>query len=301
MALRNGKKADAIDVDPGDVTLQARNVKFDWSRTPLHWIPGEPIASHTLSAINLILPEGERWFCATFTEALPLINDDRLRADVRGFIGQEAMHAETHNVVLYEFLDAHDVDPRPFVLQSEYLMRKVLGRREMGSDRAQRQQLVERLAFIGAIEHMTAFLGDWILNARLEDFDADPAMTDLYRWHGAEEVEHRNVAHDVAMYFGVGYVRRNLAMLVSYLAFLVVMTRGLKFIVHADPTMRDRGYFSLWMGLLAAMRRGSLPGLSSLFRGALRYLDPRYSPQAEGDTAQAIAYLAKSPAARAAA
>ncbi|MDQ1042286.1 putative metal-dependent hydrolase [Streptomyces sp. V4I2] len=43
--------------------------------------------------LHLMLPELERWFVRTFEQALPLITDDRLREDVRGFIGQEAKHA----------------------------------------------------------------------------------------------------------------------------------------------------------------------------------------------------------------
>jgi predicted metal-dependent hydrolase len=286
--------------DPGEVSLQARNVAFDWSETPLHWMPKEPIASHSLSALNLLLPEGERWFCATYTEALPLIADAKLREDVLGFIGQEAMHAETHNVVLYDYLDAHGVDPRPFTSHSEYLMRKVLGPRPALSARAQKQQLVGRIAMIGAIEHLTAFLGDYALNSRWDDFDGDPAMVDLYRWHGAEEVEHRNVAHDVATYFGVGYFRRNFSMLIAFVGFIVLMLRGTRFIVRQDPTLTDRGYLVLWLQWLGAMRRGSLPSLAQMTKGVARYLKPSYTPEDEGDTAQAVAYLAKSPAARSA-
>ncbi|WP_338887867.1 metal-dependent hydrolase [Rhodococcus sovatensis] len=286
--------------DPGEVSLQARNVTFDWSQTPLHWMPTEPIASHTVSALNLLLPEGERWFCATYTEALPLIADAKLREDVIGFIGQESMHAETHNVVLYDYLDVHDVDPRPFAAHAEYLMRKVLGPRPALSARAQKQQLVERIALIGAIEHMTAFLGDYALNSRWDEFGGDATMIDLFRWHGAEEVEHRNVAHDVAMYFGVGYFRRNISMLFAFLAFIVLMLRGTRFIVRQDPALKDRGYIALWWAWMSAMRRGSLPSLARMTKGVARYLKPSYSPENEGSTAQAVAYLATSPAARAA-
>lgn len=286
--------------DPGEVSLQARNVTFDWTQTPLHWMPEEPIASHTVSALNLLLPEGERWFCATYTEALPLIADAKLREDVLGFIGQETMHAETHNVVLYDYLDAHGVDPRPFAAHAEYLMRKVLGPRPALSATAQRHQLISRIALIGAIEHMTAFLGDYALNSRWDEFGGDANMIDLYRWHGAEEVEHRNVAHDVAMYFGVGYVRRNVSMLLGFLGFIVLMLRGTRYIVHQDPTLPNRGYIAICLGWRSAMRRGALPSFAQMTKGVARYLKPSYTPEDEGSTAQAVAYLAKSPAARAA-
>lgn len=291
--------SQASKIDPGKVALRARNVAFDWAGVPLHWIPGEPFASHTISTLNLLLPEGERWFCATYAEALPLITDERLREDVIGFIGQESVHAETHEKVLYEFLDANGVDPRPFVLQSEFIMRKVLGPREASNPRAKYQQLVERIAFIGAVEHLTAFLGDYALNSRWDEFGANPQMLDLFRWHGAEEVEHRNVAHDVAVYFGVGYLRRNIAMAVTYAAFMTMLIRGTRFIANQDPALAQVGVLGTWRGVGRAMRRGSLPSMGKMTMAVAGYVNPRYSPENVGDTAQAVAYLASSPGAKA--
>jgi predicted metal-dependent hydrolase len=36
----------------------------------------------------MILPTAERWFVATYSEALPLVKDSKLADDMRGFIGQ---------------------------------------------------------------------------------------------------------------------------------------------------------------------------------------------------------------------
>lgn len=49
-------------------------------------------------------------------------------------------------------------------------------------------------------------MGDFALNCAWDDHNADPTMVDLFRWHASEEVEHRNVAHDVAVYFHDSYV-----------------------------------------------------------------------------------------------
>jgi predicted metal-dependent hydrolase len=40
--------------------------------------------------LHLLLPAGESWFIDVFTQALPMIKDDKLREEVLGFIGQEA-------------------------------------------------------------------------------------------------------------------------------------------------------------------------------------------------------------------
>ena len=39
-----------------------RKVRFEWSNTPLHWVPDDPFATHFWNALHLILPEGERGF-----------------------------------------------------------------------------------------------------------------------------------------------------------------------------------------------------------------------------------------------
>ncbi|MEV6432234.1 metal-dependent hydrolase [Nocardia sp. NPDC051463] len=286
------------DIDPGEVALHARNVQFDWADTPLHWMPAEPIASHLINALNLLLPEGERMFCAAYSEALPFVKDEKLREAMLGFIGQESMHAETHDKVLHEVLAANGIDPGPYVRQAEFLFRKTLGPKEVEGV-AQRQVMVERLAVIACLEHFFAYLGDWVLNADLEKFGADPRVADLFRWHGAEEVEHRHVAHDVAVYFDAGYLRRAAVMMMVFPIFITLVVRGTKFMVHQDSALPDLGYPRLITRVFGSMWRGALPGVPSLLWSAVTTFKPGYNPESVGSTAQAVAYLAKSPAARA--
>jgi len=138
-----------------------------------------------------------------------------------------------------------------------------------------------------------------VLNADLEKFGADPRGADLFRWHGAEEVEHRHVAHDVAVYFGAGYVRRAAIMTIVFPIFITLVVRGTKFMVHQDPSLPDLGYPRLITRVFGSMWRGALPGVPSLLWSALTTFKPGYNPESVGSTAQAVAYLAKSPAARA--
>ncbi|MBW0271577.1 metal-dependent hydrolase [Nocardia sp. MH4] len=281
------------------VALHARDVRFDWTDTALRWMPDEPVASHVVNSLNLLLPEGERMFCAAYTEALPYVKDAKLREDMLGFIGQESMHAETHQKVLAGVLAAHGIDTAPYVRQMEFVFRNTLGARDAGTA-ATEVRMVERLTFIASLEHFFAWLGDWILNADLEKHHADLRMLDLFRWHGAEEVEHRNVAHDVAIYFGAGYLRRAVMMMIVIPILLVLILRGTRYLINQDPGMPNIGYPMLLWRILGAMRRGALPRLRALAISALSTFNPRYSPNTVGSTEQAIAYLAKSPAARAA-
>ncbi|MFJ8739482.1 metal-dependent hydrolase [Embleya sp. NPDC127516] len=283
-----------------DLALNPRDVHFDWSRLPMHWVPQEPLATHTMNVLHLLLPEGERWFVRTFREALPLITDERLREDVIGFIGQESVHAEAHQGVL-DLLLAKGLDPAPFVRQVEWLFHRVLGRRDDPTGAAGRENLIERVAIIAAIEHFTAFLGDWVLNAPgLDRAEVDPMMLDLLRWHGAEEVEHRSVAYDLLVHLDPSYLRRMRTMAVTGPVLTWLWVRGVRFLMLTDPELEGRAK-PTWRAYVQASRRGLLPGLTGAARSAARYVKPRYHPTQEGSTGQAVAYLARSPAARAAA
>ncbi|POM24586.1 putative metal-dependent hydrolase [Actinomadura rubteroloni] len=284
--------------EPEGIVLQARDVRFDWTGVPLHWIPRDPVASHLINVLHLLLPAGEEWFIRVFKQALPYIRDDRLREDVLGFIGQEAVHATSHEGVLEHF-GAQGLDVGPFVRQVDFMFEGLLGDRDLTGEPL-RAWLFERVAIIAAIEHFTGVLGDWVLNASaLDRAGADPTMLDLLRWHGAEEVEHRHVAHDLFMHLDGSYAARLRAMSETLFMLGSLWQRGHRYLLAADPVVRGRV-----RGGLGHLRRTGPAGLSpsrrALFASIRRYLRRDYTPLNEGSTVQALAYLASSPAAQAA-
>ncbi len=288
------------EIDPGPVQIQARKVDFDVSNTPLHWIPGHPVASNVISVLNLVLPAAERWFVATYNEALPLVEDSRLADDMRGFIGQEAVHADTHDKILQDFMIARGVNPRPVLHIVDYVFSKVLAPSTSVNPKRRRNQLCDRLWLIAAIEHYTAVLGDFALNCAWDDYGADPTLVDLFRWHGSEEVEHRNVAHEVAKYFHDSYLSRIRSMALAVALMYAFFLRTAWYLCKTDPEMK----ISWWrMQLMRAhdSKIRLLPTYWNLFvTTTITYFRPSYSPEDVGSTAQAVAYLASSPAARAA-
>ena len=281
--------------EPQKVALRARAVEFDWTGLPLVWIPREVFASHFINVLHLLLPEGERWFVRCFGEALELIEDEQLREDVIGFIGQEGMHAASHQGV-QDYFNDHGLDTRPYVREIEALFQRILGDRDLEGE-AKREWLIERLALIAGIEHLTAVLGDWVLNSpALDAAGADPTMLDLLRWHGAEEVEHRAVAYDVYTHVDGRYVRRIRTYAVGGLALLWLWWRGAAYLMAHDTTTEPRQRPSL-LKLLRSKRKGLTPGIWDFAWASWKYFLPGYHPSHEGDTSQAVAYLAKSPAA----
>jgi predicted metal-dependent hydrolase len=288
-------------VDDERLVLEARDVEFDWAKLPFHYVPNEPLATHVLNVLHLLLPAGEEFFVEVFKKTLPLIRDDQLRLDVQGFIGQEAMHSQAHSKVLDHFA-ARGVDVTPFTDQSKWLFDKLLGDRTSQPRRSARRQhswLLEQVAFIAAIEHYTAVMGEWILNSpQLDAVGADPVMLDMLRWHGAEEVEHKAVAFDTMKHLRGGYLRQVRTQLVVAPTMLLLWIRGVRFMYSVDPYLPP-GTTPRWRDYFKAARRGLLPGPLRLVRVVGDYYKPRFHPSQLGGLGQAVDYLAVSPAARA--
>lgn len=286
--------------DPGPVQIQARRVHFDIGDVPLEWIPGHPVASHVISLANILLPPAERWFVATFNEALPLVKDPSLAEQMRGFIGQEATHADVHDGVLNQFMVERGVDPEPLLRQLDYFFSLTLAPSTSRNAVRRFRHLSNRLWLIAAIEHFTAMFGDFGLNCAWDDYGADPTLADLYRWHGSEEVEHRCVAHDVAVYFHDSYSARIRSMLLAMTMVVFFIDRGAWYLIKNDPEAHV-GWWDMQRSMIRDSGKGLLPAFDKVLgSNALRYLRPNFSPDEIASTAQAVSYLARSPAARAA-
>ncbi len=293
----------ALEVSTEHAPLQARRVSFDWTRTPLHWVPNDPFATHMINVLHLLLPAGERWFVDVYKQALPLVRDARLREDMIGFIGQEAVHSQAHSTVL-DHMIAQGLDPSPYTDQMDWFFEHLLGD-HTAPPAATAWWLKERVAFIAAIEHFTAVLGKWVLEARgFERFGADPVMVDLLRWHGAEEVEHRSVAFDVFQHLDGRYGRRMRAMTTVFPTMAWLWVRGVKFFIANDPELtpaQRRALEPKVKDWVRAAKAELVPTPKDIFTAVPRFMRKRYHPTQEGSTAKALAYLAGSPAARAAA
>jgi uncharacterized protein len=275
----------------GDV-IRPRRVSFDLSRTPVPWIPSDRFTSHVTDVLHLLLPAGERWFVDVYREALPLVTDERLRADVRGFMGQEATHARVHDLVL-DHLRAGGVDTEAYTQRVEWMFEHVFGAKPpRGVPLSPRLWLEVRLGGIAAIEHFTCVLGRWICerSAALDAAGADRAMLALLRWHGAEEIEHRSVAFDTLVHVAGrrAYVMRAAGLLLAVPIMTFLWDRGTRYFVDRDPEMRDVrvGY----RDFVRAARQRRVPG-GALVAAIPRFLSPTYHPRNEASTDVARAHL----------
>ena len=280
------------------LVLEARDVEFDWAKLPFHYVPGEPFTTHVLNVLHLLLPAGEEFFVDVFKQILPLIKDDQLRLDVQGFIGQEAVHSQTHSGVL-DYFATNGIDLMPFTDQINWLFGKLMGDRPRWSPRRRHSWLLERVSIVAAIEHYTAIMGEWILDSGQHDvIGTDPVMLDMLRWHGAEEVEHKAVAFDVMKHLQAGYWRQVRTQLVVTPMMLLMWVRGVRFMYAVDPQV-PAGAKPRWRDYFNAARRGLVPGPLRFVRVIGAYYLPRFHPSQLGGIERAVDYLAISPAARA--
>jgi hypothetical protein len=152
-----------------------------------HWCAGDPFRTALFNALSMSFPFGEQFFIDSVRagfNALPADKQEPLRADVQGFVGQEATHRRLHS--LY---NAH-LDK--------------LGLENRWEPRArERLKLLEGLdprhpvAITAANEHFTAILADWLLKNPDVLGDRDERLKTLWLWHSAEESEHKSCAFDI--------------------------------------------------------------------------------------------------------
>lgn len=275
-------------------TIAARDVHFEWDGMPLHYIPGAPFAVHMFNAMHLVLPEGERAMSEALADALPTIKDERLAEEVRGFIGQETVHADSHRGAR-EYLAEKGLDSETTARHMEWMVDKVLGYHNLRG-RARKLWLAERLGLFAAMEHYTAVVGEWFLtNGGLERNNTYPAMLDLLKWHGAEEVEHRAVVFDAFQYVDGSYARRVRTALVASAILLLLFFSTARKLYRSDPELpANRKH---WLRAMRAdLRAGALPSTRFFITELPVYLSRDFDPRKTGDMDAAIRYLAESPA-----
>lgn len=157
-----------------------------------HWCGGDAFRTALFNALSMSFPVGEQFFIDAVRngfKALPADRQEPFRAEVQGFVGQEATHRRLHG------------------LFNSHLDR--LGLVNEWADRATRRlKLLEgldprhALGITAANEHFTAIMADWMLrNPDLVESD-DSRLSTLWLWHSAEESEHKSTAFDLYQALG---------------------------------------------------------------------------------------------------
>jgi predicted metal-dependent hydrolase len=124
---------------------------------------------------------------------------------------------------------------------------------------------IKNLAVTVAVEHFTAVLAELLLRPGSIMDKAEPSMRDLWRWHAAEETEHKSVAFDVYRAAGGTEKLRKAVMRRVVLLLCIELARVLLTILRKDGRLFS---LSLWRNGLAALfgKQGAFSGGLAPFR-----------------------------------
>lgn len=202
-----------MNTSPSD--LCARKLCIDLKQGfPRHWHRGDAFRSMYFNALSMSFPVGEQAFIDAVRAGLELLPDNpehnSLRVTVQQFIAQEATHRHIHG--LYNVhLEKQGLDNR----WQHWATKRV------DAARANNMHPLTMIALTAAYEHCTAVFADCTLRYDNWLDHAEPKMQMLWRWHAAEETEHKAVAFDLYQTLGGGYTRRALCFAYAFLLFVV--------------------------------------------------------------------------------
>ena len=231
--------------------IEVRNFQFGLSadRIPKHWLNGRKAVTRFFDNLSIFFPAGERFFVSSVRTLEKNVTDEKLRCEVAAFVSQEGIHTREH-VRYNEMLAAQGLP----VAKIEARVKRIL------SFVAKNAPKRRRLAVTCALEHFTSLLGHLVLEDAEGLAGADPEMAALWRWHAAEENEHKAVAFDVYNAVGGKYPERVLVMVGATVIFWGLV------LDHQIQIMRAEGLASSpreWADLVSFLfvRPGPLPKL----------------------------------------
>lgn len=183
---------------PTGRTLTVRKGPVGIPEDPRHVYEGSIIGSHFFNAMSLLFPRGEEFFIDSvrkFADRTPA----GLKADVKAFIGQEAVHGRVHRV-WNDNTQAKGYDVQNVHRLIEWALSNF--------DKLDFIHPALGLSVTAALEHVTATQSSWFLRNRYFTDGLEPHARDITLWHSCEEIEHRHVAFDLLKVVDDSYALR---------------------------------------------------------------------------------------------
>jgi hypothetical protein len=248
---------------------------------PRHWFGDNAMQTHIFNGLNLVFPDGERFFVRSVMDHVDQIDDPALLAQVRGFAGQEGRHAHEHE--------------RYFATMRAqgYRIDKFLRRfHKFTALSTKFYPAALRLSVTAGAEHYTATLGAFALaNPRLGE--AHPVMRKLIAWHAMEEIEHKAVAFDVLQKTHPSYLLRIAGFLLATLVLVTWTVSASRMLLRQDGISKAEG-----KAMLRDLERRDGGKMRQAIRDGFRiYFRRDFHPSQIDDRELAQSYLAEVTAA----
>jgi predicted metal-dependent hydrolase len=171
------------------IPITPRKMNFPFEKVEdKYWFGGNPIITVFFTTLSATFPAGEKTFIDAVNPFRAKVTDPSCQQQIKGFIGQEAQHCIQHsklNLVFDELgLFASEVE--------DSLTRRLIKIKS-------RQSPEEYLASTASLEHITAIIGEYLLE-NIEIMEpASKEIKDLFIWHSMEEIEHKSVVFNLFM------------------------------------------------------------------------------------------------------
>ena len=227
---------------PADLTITPRDRRFGRdSRMGRWWLNNDPFATAFYNALSITFPKGEGYFIDSVRNCRDG-TPPKLAAEIQAFIKQEVIHSREHVAFNRHVVDqGYDVS---------LLDRHVDESIALGKG----QPPIANLAVTMALEHFTAIIAHELLADPRHLAGAEPEAAQLWRWHAAEEIEHKGVAYDTWL-----HATRDWPRLRRWLVKAIVML-----------TVTRRFYIGRFQGMIELLRQDGITGPRAWF-GILRY------------------------------
>ena len=174
--------------------IKVRRVNFIFNKdNPRFYYKNNPFSTHFINALHIVFPTGERFFVNSVLKHQKEITDDKLKKQVRNFCGQEGVHSAMHEK-FWKILDENGYIIKGYENHIDKLLHKIIAKIEIEGTRINNIDLTATVC----LEHFTALFGHALFEHVELNQDIVPKdMAELFQWHAAEEIEHKNVAFDV--------------------------------------------------------------------------------------------------------
>lgn len=169
-----------------EIPIRHRHYPYDQS-IPKYYDSGNVVLTSEWEALSLVTGPGERYFVRSVQRLASRTQDPLLKKQIKGFIGQETVHTQEYDRFLevlrkrgFPVEEFHQwFDGKLHWLEKHlYFLPRI------------------HLAGTAAAEHLTSTLLGWMLRTHYYD-RFPPSLRELWRWHSAEELEHKAVAYDL--------------------------------------------------------------------------------------------------------
>ncbi len=257
---------------PADLTITPRDLRFGRGRAMKRWwLNDDPFATAFYNSLSVTFPKGEGFFIDSvrnFRDG----TSPRLAAEIQAFIKQEVIHTREHVAFNRHVTDqGYDISRLDAHIDAALALTK--GRPPIAS-----------LAATMALEHFTAIIANQLIANPRHLAGGDEQAVALWRWHAAEEIEHKGVAYDTWLHATKGWSRwmrwkvKALVMLGTTARFFDGRYRGMLELLRQDGITGFRAHRGIiWYAL-------GRPGMARKVLGAwISFFLPGFHPWKHDD------------------